>query len=464
MNDNVLQGLGLLVLFAPYAFLWFIPSDKTTFRFGRVAAWAGMAALQVALAAGFSLLHMLYPDERSVLVPGTLYMAGTLMTGFAAYWLAIRDAAAKKIITFGISVVGGMTEYTLTSLFLYHLLPFYSKYATESYMFTLPGVICYFVLDLFVVPPMAVFFHKGLREYFSDTPLEKINRHLPFFASATFLYLAATFVIGANDSYENAADNLPIRLILFASSILCVFEAYHFLFWEIRQGEKRNEFRHLLNIQRLQLERLTSDIENAKRTRHDMKYLLRSLGALVSGGQTDEALELIHQEGGRLERTGQHDHCREPCLNSLLQYYEGKMRDAGIDFQTNIRIETPPIPVSELLILAGNLLENALEACRECGGEPFVKLNAGVVNSMLVIYMENTCSEELYESALVEGSKRAAGEEPWLSAKEFRTKKSGGGTGLRSIEQTVKSHSGTAEYRLEEGKFVSRVILQTAQP
>ncbi len=462
MSDIVLQGLGLLVLFAPFAFLWYVPFDKTAFRFGRVAAWAGMAALQAALAAGFSLLHMFYPDGRSVLFPGTLYMAGTLMLGFAACWLAVRDAAAKKIITFGISVVGGMTEYTLTSLFLYHLLPFYSEYATESYMFTLPGVICYFVLDLFIVPPMAVFFQKGLREYFSDTPPEKINRHLPFFASATFLYLAATFVIGANDSYENAAENLPVRLILFASSILCVFEAYHFLFWEIRQGDKRNEFRHLLNIQRLQLERLTSDIENAKRTRHDMKYLLRSLGALVSGGQTDEALELIRQESGHLELAGQHDHCKEPFLNGLLQYYEVKMRSAGIDFQTNIRIETPPIPAPEMLILVGNLLENALEACKECGGQPFVKFNAGVVNGMLVFYMENTCGEVLCEKAFAPGSKQ--GQEHWLSAKEFRTKKRGGGTGLRSIEQIAQSHSGTAEYRLENGKFISRLILQTVQP
>jgi len=54
--------------------------------------------------------------------------------------------------------------------------------------------------------------------------------------------------------------------------------------------------------------------------------------------------------------------------------------------------------------------------------------------------------------------------EQWLSTKEFRTKKRGGGTGLRSIEQIAKSHSGTAEYRLAEGTFVSRVILQTEQP
>ncbi len=81
---------------------------------------------------------------------------------------------------------------------------------------------------------------------------------------------------------------------------------------------------------------------------------------------------------------------------------------------------------------------------------------------MLVFYMENTCGAVLYESELEPDSMREAGQ--WLSAKEFRTKKSGGGTGLRSIEQIAKSHSGTAEYRPEEGKFISRVILQTVQP
>jgi len=462
MNGIFLQCLGFLLLIAPFAFLCCIPFDAAAFRFGRTAAWVGMAALLAALAAGFALLHKALPDGYCVQLPGTLYMAAAVLLSIAAYWLAVRDAVSKKIIALGVSVAGGMTEYALASLFLYHLLPLYPKYATESYMFTLPGVICYFGLDLCSIPLLGTFFHKILREYFSETLSEEVNRHLPFFASATFLYLAATIVIGVNDRYAKAAENLPFRLILFASSILCVLEAYHFLFWEIRQDDKRNEFRHLLNIQRLQLERLTSEIENTKRTRHDMKYLLRSLGALVSGGQTDEALELIHQESGRLELARLHDHCKEPFLNGLLQYYEGKMRSAGINFQTNIRIETPPIPVPEQLILAGNLLENALEACEECGGQPFVKFNAGIVNSMLVFYMENTCGEVLYENRLTRNRNAEGGQ--WLSAKAFRTKKRGGGTGLRSIEQIAKGHAGTAEYRLEEGKFVSRVILQAVQP
>ncbi len=76
--------------------------------------------------------------------------------------------------------------------------------------------------------------------------------------------------------------------------------------------------------------------------------------------------------------------------------------------------------------------------------------------------MENTCGEILYENRLARDENAEGGH--WLSAKEFRTKKRGGGTGLRSIEQIAKSHAGAAEYRLEEGKFVSRVILQAVQP
>ncbi len=459
MNGVFLQWLGFLALIAPFALLCSIPFDRTAFRFGKTVALIGMAALLAALAGGFALLHKAFPDGRCIQLPGTLYMAASILLYIAVYWLSVRDSAAKKIIALGVSIVGGVTEYGLASLILYYLLPFYSKFATEEYMFTIPGVICYFALDLIVVPLLGVFFHKTLREYFSETLSDEVHRHLLFFTSETFLYLAATIAIGVNDIYANAMEILPLRLILSALSILCVFEAYRFLFWEIGKSSKQNEFMHLLEIQRLQLGRLTSDIENAKRTRHDMKYLLRTIGALVSNGQTDEALNLINQESGRLDLAGQHDYCKEPSLNGLLQYYAGKMRNAGISFQTNIQIETLPIPLSELLILAGNLLENALEACKECGGRPFVKFNAGVVNSMLVFYMENACGEVL---CVAPESKQREGQ--WLSAKEFRTKKSGGGTGLRSIEQTAQSHYGTAEYRLEDGKFVSRVILQTAQP
>lgn len=456
MNGVFLQWLGFFSLITPFALACYIPFEKTSFRFGRTAAWGGTAALLAVLAVGFALLHKTLPDGHSVQLPGTLYMVASVLLGIMAYWLAVRDAAVKKLITLGVSIVGGMAEYTLASLFLFHILPFYHRFATDSYMFTIPGVTCYLALGLLVIPLLAIFFHKTLRKYFQETLPEEINRHLPFFVTATFLYLVSTIVIGVNDSYENALKNLPLRLILFAFSVFCVFETYYFLFWEIGHNRERSEFQNLLDIQRLQLERLIGDIESAKRTRHDIKYLLRSLGAMVSDGKVQEALKLIDQENRCLDTAVQHNYCKEPSLNGLLQHYAEKMRDAGISFQANIRMETPPVPAPELLILAGNLLENALAACEECGGQPFVKFNAGVINSTLVVYMENTCGEVLYEKSAPE-SKQAG---QWLTAKDFRTRKSGGGTGLRSIEQTAKNYSGAAEYRLEDGKFVSRVILQ----
>ncbi|MCM1123112.1 MAG: GHKL domain-containing protein [Eubacterium sp.] len=463
MNGIFLQWLGFMLLITPFALLCYVPFEKSAFRPEKRVAWVAMAAVLAVLAAGFSLLHYIFPDGQNIQLPGTLYMAVSVLAGIAVYCLTVQEAMVKKIIALCVSVEGGITEYHLASLLLYHTLPFYSKYATDSYMFTLPGVICYFLLDLLIIPLLFLFFCKILRKYFKKTQSEEINRHLPFFATMTFLYLTMAFAIGVNDRYENAVKILSIRLFLFIFSIFCVFEAYRFLFWEIEQNRERNEFRHLLEIQRLQFEKLTSDIENTKRIRHDMKYLLRTLGALVGDGQTDKALELIRQESDQFALVEQHNHCNEPCLNGLLQHYTAKMQDAGIRFQTNIRIETPPIPVSELLILVGNLLENALEAGKACDGQAFVKCNAGIVNSMLVIYMENSCREVFYENRTTAESRQEAGQ--WLSAKDFCTEKIGGGMGLRSIEQIVRNHAGGvggggAEYRVEKGKFISRVILQ----
>ena len=424
MNGIFLQGLGFLLLIAPFALLCYVPFEKSAFRPGRTAACVAIAVLLAVMAAGFSLLHLILADEGNIQFRGTLYMAVSILAYIAAYCLVVRDAMVKKIIALSVSIVGGITEYHMASLLLYHMLPIYPKYATDSYMFTLPGVICYFLLDLFMVPLLFGFFRKTLRKYLRETLSEEINRHLPFFASTTFLYLAAAFVIGVNDRYENALENLPGRLLMSGFAILCVLEAYRFLFQEIEQNRERNEFRHLLEIQRLQFEKLTGDIEHTRRIRHDMKYLLRSLGTLVSDGHTDEALELIRQESDHITLDEQHNYCREPFLNGLLQHYAGKMEDAGICFRLNIRMETSPIPVSELLVLVGNLLENALEACKANDGQAFVKLNAGIVNSMLVFYMENSCGEIFYENRFAAEAKQKAGQ--WLSARDFHTRKSGG--------------------------------------
>ncbi|MCM1427307.1 MAG: GHKL domain-containing protein [Eubacterium sp.] len=457
MNNIFLQWLGFVLLILPFALLCYVPFGKSAFRPGKKAAWIGMTAFLAILAAVFAFLHKILPSEQSVQLPGTLCIGFFALLGITVYFLTVRELTVKKFIALGVSIVGAMTEYLLTSLFLFHILPFYPQYATDSYMFTLPGVICYFVLDLLVVPLLGIFFHKILRRYFDETIPSEMTKHLPLFAFATILYLTATFVIGMNDRYENAKETLFVRLILFLFSLFYIFETYRFLFWEIEQNRRQSEFEHFLDIQRLQYEKLTSDIENTKRTRHDMKHLLRSLGALVSDEQTDKALELIGQECERFELAEQCYYCKEPFLNGLLQHYAGKMLDAGINFQTKIRLDISPVPVSELLILAGNLLENALEACNAQSGDSFVKFNACIINNSLLFYMENTCEEVFYENRSLSESRLESGQ--WLSAMDFRTGKSGGGTGLKSIEQIVKDHAGMAEYRMENGTFISRVIL-----
>ncbi len=453
--DILLQWLGFILLTAPFVLPGYIPFDDSAFRFDKTNTCISTALLLAFLATGFALLHIMVPDGCNIQLFGTIYIAVSVMLLFAVYWAVLRDVTAKKVIASGICIVSGVTDYVLSTLVLYHILPFYAEHATESYMFTLPGVVCYFIMAMFMILLQGTFFSKVMLVYFRETVRDEIKRQMFFFVSATFLYLAVMMSIGAIDRYENASELLPIRLAVVIFALFCVSESYFFLFWEVRQVKERDEVKYLLDIQRLQFEKLSSDMENVKYVRHDIKYLFRSLGTLITSGQVGEALDLIGQEAGRIENVERYDYCKEPSLNSLIQYYAEKMRSAGIEFQTNILLNTPPIPISELLILAGNLLENALESCSACDC-PSVKLNAAVVNSMLVFYMENTCDGICY----ADHPRTEHGQ--WLHARDLLTRKNGGGTGLKSIEQIAKSHYGTAEYRLEQGIFVSRVILEIA--
>ena len=70
--------------------------------------------------------------------------------------------------------------------------------------------------------------------------------------------------------------------------------------------------------------------------------------------------------------------CENYAVNTIISYYGEEARKASVDF--SVRIQLPPsLPLGEpqLCSIFGNLLENALDACRECtDSAPFIRICA----------------------------------------------------------------------------------------
>ena len=88
-------------------------------------------------------------------------------------------------------------------------------------------------------------------------------------------------------------------------------------------------------------------------------------------------------------------YCRNQVINALICYYASQARRHKIRFEAQADYpEQCPVSDTEVTVILGNLLENAVEAClREKNGKCSIRLRIFRKNkSSLVFLTDNTCS------------------------------------------------------------------------
>ena len=101
------------------------------------------------------------------------------------------------------------------------------------------------------------------------------------------------------------------------------------------------------------------------------------------------------------------------------------------------------LPDTEVSVLLGNLLENALDACRqEESADKRIIVRAGVEGGALCITVDNTYT----------GSLKLAEDGQLLS-----TKHNGPGLGTRSVQSIAQQHGGLCRLEVREGMFCASV-------
>ena len=109
-----------------------------------------------------------------------------------------------------------------------------------------------------------------------------------------------------------------------------------------------------------------------------------------------------------------------------------------------------PVSGADITVLLGNLLENAVEACkRDRGKEKFIKLRVKQRGqSMLLILMDNTCTAPV---AFEDGT-------------PLSSKREGFGIGVSSVREIAGRYSGAVQLKQEDGVFRASVRLMLPQP
>lgn len=174
-------------------------------------------------------------------------------------------------------------------------------------------------------------------------------------------------------------------------------------------------------------------------------YQLYNLKLLLRSEATDAMLGHIHEIHKQLDTLIPEIYCDHALLNAVLC----KKKREAIKHHINISyaISSPKevsMPDPQLASVFFNLLDNAIEACRQSQTQkPFIQLKVGHKGNMLSIWMLNSKNPNIS-----------------FSGKTTKIDKNQHGFGLEIIDDIVRSRSGYIQYKDLGDTFESRLMFE----
>lgn len=178
--------------------------------------------------------------------------------------------------------------------------------------------------------------------------------------------------------------------------------------------------------------------------KHDFHHHLQALKGQLEAGETERALTYIEELDASLMNVDTLLKTGNVSLDAILS---AKIAQAKIEnIEVTVKASVPDaltISDVELSIVVGNLLDNAIEACRSAQDERFIRIYITMKGKMLYFSMLN-----------------ASGEKKKKSGSLFASRKDGvHGFGLRRAETILEEHGGWVKYNSEEGAFTSEFLV-----
>ena len=124
----------------------------------------------------------------------------------------------------------------------------------------------------------------------------------------------------------------------------------------------------------------------------------------------------------------------------------GKAEEQGVSVKANIRIPSQiNIEDDDIVIILGNLLDNAIEATELLEGDKYIEVNFEYHKDCVFIIVKNNYDNVIN---IVNGSIKTRKKDDVLH-----------GIGLKSVESALEKYDGVIKYEHNQDEFVANVIL-----
>ncbi len=183
--------------------------------------------------------------------------------------------------------------------------------------------------------------------------------------------------------------------------------------------------------------------ESLRILRHDYKYHLNTVSELLNLDKKKDAEVYLAEVQKQLSINELPNFCSNSVINALIISYYERFLKLNIKFDTQIIIpKDTSIPNYDMCIVLGNLLENALEACKN-HKDSTIELIINTQGSHLAIKVKNSFNGKILD---IDGHPVSNKDE--------------GGLGLRSVQAVALHHGGELMTEWNSSFFTAYVLIK----
>ncbi len=433
-----------LVEAAGYALLNFLPfmalalyPFRHRLRFSRAVTGALIAALSVLqVVMGIWAAFYAYGNAGIVTAVSTLSYA-------AFYFLAIKTAPGKTLFTLLMLSNCANMVVIVSKCIEGQLFP---TLALQPYRWSFSLVML--LVDALFGVPLFLYMKRVYTPAVEREPSGVEWRYL-WLVPATF-YLVWYFVLYDSETHSTLEialrpDYAAFLVLINVGAGLIYYVVARLILEQIANIRLERE-RHRLAMQAVQYDNLQEKIAEARRAKHDVRHHVSLMQDYVRRGAYEELREYLDQYQQSLPEDSLGTFCENAAVNAVLGYFAQQAKAAGIVFQAEAVVpQEIGVAETDLSVLFGNLLENALDACAaEHGDDRRIVLHASADRFSLCLTVDNTFTGKL----------RRADEGVYLS-----TKHGGAGVGTESVRAIAEKYSGVCRFEQDGRMFYASVML-----
>ena len=233
----------------------------------------------------------------------------------------------------------------------------------------------------------------------------------------------------------NMLDTIPSSIYIVA--IILIISYYSITIISINKTIQIENEKGKINELEGNNQRLKESFDDMRSFRHDMKNIMQGLGGYIATKDIDGLSNMYNEfitDYKKLENTKDFEELLKlnPAIYNIInnKYLEAKKENINISVEIYVDLNSLKIKTYELCRVLGILIDNAIEATRECDNKQIsIKFIEDNYNNRSLVIIENPC-----KNTLLDLSK--------LKEKGFTTKKDKlfHGLGLWRVNQIVKKN------------------------